>query len=1057
MDSALQAPPVVAVVVTCDAGTWLEEVLRAIGAQDYPNLSVLVIDAGSAEDPTPRVAAVLPGAYVRRLPENAGYAAATNEALGLVEGASHFLLCHDDVAPEPDALRVMVEEAFRSNAGLVAPKLVSWDDPSRLLQVGMGVDKSGAPHPLVDRGELDQEQHDAVRDVFVAPGGFTLVRADLFTSLGGFDPAMYLFGEDLDLSWRAQVAGARVVVAPGARVRHLEAMSAGRRPAMNGTRPVPIGSALQRQLDPSAILGGQARAYQLRHRLRAVLKDYSTWHLVRVLPQVALLAVAEIVFGLLSGHTATARDTARAWSWNLRRAPEIRAARRELRKARGGPDGEVRRLQARGSARFTGFVRGQLATERVRRRTRGALARQRALEEGDPQSRQLLLSMAVGTGVALVLLVGSRHLITGHIPAIHQLAPFPSATSFLRSFASGWNQSGLGSEAPAPAAFGLLGMGGLLLGGATGLLRTVVVLGALPLGAIGAYRLARPLESHRARLAALVAYVAIPLPYNALSGGRLHGVLAFGLAPWVVRALLRASSIPPFGPTADSRPALHAILPLGVAVAVVAALAPPVLAMVVVAGAGLALGAVLAGRVAGSFKSLLVALATVAVAAVLLLPWSIDFVLPGSQLGAVLGVGSAPGLAPSLGELLRFQTGPLGGPPIGWVFLVAAALPLLVGRAERLALAARLWALALTCWGVAWAGGRGWLQIGAPAAEVLLAPAAVAIALSVALGLQVFEVDVPAYRFGWRQVAPTAMLVVALLGALPVAAAALGGRWDIPRQDLAGLLSWMGEQREQGAYRVLWLGDPEVLPLTGWRLDDGIAYGTSRDGTPDATTLWPGGSPRDAERLADAVQVARRSGTTALGHLLAPAAVRYVVVPLSAAPSRAGSPLRPPPGGLSAALDAQVDLKKLQSDDAVLVYENAAWVPGRARLAPEAPLDASTLAQLQRVELAGSAPVLPKEKSPNRFSGPLNAGDRVLLAEGSSPRWKLRVDGTGADRAEAFGWANAFTTTAGGDASLRYRTSPLRYAAIAGQVALWVLALRGLIVGRRRHRSGVMA
>ena len=80
----------------------------------------------------------------------------------------------------------------------------------------MAVDKSGVPPAhLAEPGELDQEQHDAVRDVFLAPGGCTLVRADLFASLGGFDPAMTLYGEDLDLCWRAQIAGARVVVAPG--------------------------------------------------------------------------------------------------------------------------------------------------------------------------------------------------------------------------------------------------------------------------------------------------------------------------------------------------------------------------------------------------------------------------------------------------------------------------------------------------------------------------------------------------------------------------------------------------------------------------------------------------------------------------------------------------------------------------------------------------------------------------------------------------------------------------------------------------------------------------
>ena len=54
-----------------------------------------------------------------------------------------------------------------------------------LLQVGMLVDKTGHEIATVERGELDQEQHDAVRDVFYAPGGCTLVRADLFQNLGG--------------------------------------------------------------------------------------------------------------------------------------------------------------------------------------------------------------------------------------------------------------------------------------------------------------------------------------------------------------------------------------------------------------------------------------------------------------------------------------------------------------------------------------------------------------------------------------------------------------------------------------------------------------------------------------------------------------------------------------------------------------------------------------------------------------------------------------------------------------------------------------------------------
>src|SRR4051794_14577662 len=185
MPSQSTAPPVVAVLVACDPGPWFEETLAALAEQDYPRLSVLVVDVGHQGDITERVAPVLPRAFVRRLPPGTGFGPAANAVLDSVQGASHFLFCHDDVAPAPDAVRLLVEEAFRSNAGIVTPKLVDWRSPERLLAVGMSADKTGAPADLVERGELDQEQHDGVRDVFVAPGGCTLVRSDLFVSLDG--------------------------------------------------------------------------------------------------------------------------------------------------------------------------------------------------------------------------------------------------------------------------------------------------------------------------------------------------------------------------------------------------------------------------------------------------------------------------------------------------------------------------------------------------------------------------------------------------------------------------------------------------------------------------------------------------------------------------------------------------------------------------------------------------------------------------------------------------------------------------------------------------------
>ena len=228
-----------------------------------------------------------------------------------MEGAAFYLVCHDDIAPEPDVVRLLVEEAFRSNAAIVGPKLVAWDDPRVLLQVGEGIDHAGYVTPLVERGELDQEQHDAVRDVFTIPGACTLVRADLFAEIGGFDEGIDLHYDDVSLCWRTHIAGARVIVAPSARVRHLE--------ALDERRPV-----------------DDRRRLQTRHRLRVVLSCYSTLGLVRALPKTIILQLLEAIYSLVVGRTANARDLAAGWMWNLQRLGELRDARRQVQRVPAG-------------------------------------------------------------------------------------------------------------------------------------------------------------------------------------------------------------------------------------------------------------------------------------------------------------------------------------------------------------------------------------------------------------------------------------------------------------------------------------------------------------------------------------------------------------------------------------------------------------------------------------------------------------------------------------------------------------------------------------------------
>jgi len=392
----------------------------------------------------------------------------------------------------------------------------------------------------------------------------------------------------------------------------------------------------------------------------------------------------------------------------------------------------------------------------------------------------------------------------------------------------------------------------------------------------------------------------------------------------------------------------------------------------------------------------------------------------------------------------------MGSAPVGWAFVAAAALPLLLGKGWRLAWAVRLWMAALTCVGVAWAAGRGWVPVALESPHVLLAPAAAAFAGAAALGAVAFEVDLRGYRFGWRQGLSVAAGALVGIAALPLLGAVPDGRWHLPASEVARSVAWMDTEAAAGAFRVLWVGDPAMLPVDGWELSEGIAYATSRNGPPDVTDLLPGPPTEATEALASSLRVAGGGGTARLGRLLAPMAVRYVVVPRQLAAGEADDDGSDLPAALSRALRSQLDLRVLPSDASVAVYENTAWGPGRASVAGPLATGAFSDVLGAGADLNAKRPVLPGA-GPVRFSGPLPDGSPVFVSESLSSRWELRVGGEQADHTDAFGLVNVFTPDQAGTATLRFRTPILRYLLLAAQLALWAVALRLLWRDRARR------
>jgi len=1016
MDS--RAPAVVAVIVTTGAGPGLDAAVASVVASDYEALSLLVVANGDAVNVAERVAAVAPDAFVRLLDENRGFGAACNEAALMVEGSAFFLFCHDDVRLEPDAVSLMVEAAYRTNAGIVTPKVVAYDDALVLLHVGQTSDRFGVVRERVELGEIDHGQQDLERDVFVAPGGVTLVRADLFATLRGFDPLITLIGEDLDLCWRAQVAGARIVVAPLAKVAHRETIATGERAVTAvGTRRA------------------SRQDLHRRHQLLVVATGWGWWASWWTLSMVFVLDVFEMVIALLGRDVDRAGAIVGSWRWIVKHRRRVRQRRREMRALRVLSDADLRRLQVGGASRVKQFfltllregydrARGILPdddeddVELPEEAGVGFAAAFAETEEFDDiavldqparrarPSRVLTSFRSQATLVAVVVVlwfIGSRNLFATPLPLIGRLAPLDSWWSTWRHFFASWSPNGVGTGTPGMPGYGVLAFAGTFVVGRMGVLPRLALIACVPVGAIGVGRLLKSRVSNRARLAGVLAYTAMPLGLNMISQGRVDVLVVVAGLPFVVRRLFELLNVPGFrtGPYAEPVPFGHRgwrvteagqRMVLFMLVALLCALAPATIVAVALVIAGVVLARYFdpdEGRAHRHSWRLLGAV--VANVAIFLLPLSVDVVLAGRRFLEVLGVPRGPWSVPTFSQLLRDVDGTFGATWWGWLLPVAAVFSLLLCRGERRRVATKVASIATLTLVVECVTARHWLGSFSPDLDVLLALYGVMIATLIGLGVGALELDLRDARFGWRQLVAGLALVTMVLAALPLIASVGSGRFDLPTSSVAESLSALAPT-SAGGFRVLWLGDPSVLPLGGWTVAPGLEAATSMNGLPGGATLFTPPDSGTTDVVLEAVKSALAGSTVQLGQLLAPAGISTIVVMNAAAPELAGVqsvPLHPAPAALVQALDDQNDLSLELRTASASVYSNAQFHG----------ITSSTS--------SGEAP-MPVFDS-GSFAGPLSSGTVVQAGLAPAGAFALDVNGSPTPRSTHDTWTPFYT------------------------------------------------
>ena len=1014
---ARSAPAVLAVVVTHNGRPWLRDCLVSLNAQTYPALDVLVVDDASPDFRAPPPLKRVVKRHLRRrrwgflrTPRPLGFGGAINWALARARtDAALLLFIHDDAALTPDSVERMVARMMADQTtSIVGPKIVAWDDPGRLEEVGMAIDRLGYPYKGLEEGEIDIGQHDNPAEVFFVTSTCMLVRADLFRSLRGFDARMRAFSEDLDLCWRARVLGHAVRMEPGAKARHAIALATGQRKS----KFVP------------------QRYYIRRNRFRAMTKNVSTLRLIGLFPVFVLVAFAEMLGFILLRQPREIVNLARALGWNFFRLPQTIAERTRIQLNRKVSDRNLSRLMIRQTSRLRFYVQHQTGRleEAWGRRAEIIGARSHEVRALGRRMRGRPLAIAL---VALVAaLFAFRHFIWSPAVSVGELLPYPErATGLFRAFFSPWQDIGLGQPGPTSPALVPLGVFPLITFGAAGAAQKLLLLTLGALSFAGAYRLVSDIVDRWGRLAAGAVYVASSVGYAGLREGAL-AALAFGaVAPFALHSLLRLTGwVRPAGWNPGRETAKLAAM-----AGASAAFVPGSLFLYLACAVVLALGRELLMPGSRALRSLVAPAVALVVGWLLLLPWSASWWEPGAPFDRLRGDDTWRLFAQAFdghGMVSVF----LGQTPDGPA-LFGLALPLLgliavvVGEGQRRRVSIALWGvIAIAGLLIALMSGGALRPLVASPIEAGVLPS-VAFAALAGLAVGAFRLDLPRRGLGPVQgIALAGLAISAFLIVVGLGRAVWGGEWRPDpggfqadtADDIEALLLAELEAEPTGSFRTLWVGE-------GWSggtvsaarpTDDRVVTGPHGQ---ELTDLFEKHTP-EAESELDGVIASIETGATDRGgRLLGAFNIRFVVLDAAATQQ----------GWLE-----QRDLAAVRSSDDYVFLQNTAD-PARAGVYDSLPAYVAALEEDDPASVAGATqddPVPAVQRSASRYAlEDLSASGVAFVPEAADGRWTATAGGEALERTDG-GWANAFAVPAGSDGTLT-----MRYGRPGSHVVVWIV------------------
>lgn len=227
-----KAAPLCVIIPSWNGWHLLQDCLNALDRQTVRPAQIIVVDNGSQDETVEQVGSRWPQVRMIVLRQNEGFAGGCNRGIEAADAGLDVVLLNNDACPRPGWLEQLERAAgdLPDSVGVLSAKMIGSDGlidstGDFLTSWGMAFQRG--------HGERDNGQYDRRTQIFSGCGGASLYRRAMLEDVGVFDEAFFAYYEDVDLCFRARLAGWDVRLVPAAVVVHEAGATSGR---MHGFR-----------------------------------------------------------------------------------------------------------------------------------------------------------------------------------------------------------------------------------------------------------------------------------------------------------------------------------------------------------------------------------------------------------------------------------------------------------------------------------------------------------------------------------------------------------------------------------------------------------------------------------------------------------------------------------------------------------------------------------------------------------------------------------------------------------------------------------------------------